>query len=154
MDSKNKFIIKQLTSQDLILFQELIFVFEDVFEMKNFAIPNQNHLQNLLDKPDFMVFVALLENKVVGGLTAYILPSVYFSGSDVYLYDLAVKTEHQRKGIGRQIIIELKEYCRQLGHREIFVQADIDDQHALDFYKATGGQPANVIQYSYGLTNE
>lgn len=77
MESKNKFIVRQLTSQDLNLFQELIFVFEEVFEMQNFTIPNKNHLQNLLDKPDFMVFVALLENKVVGGLTASFLPLIF-----------------------------------------------------------------------------
>lgn len=98
MESKNKFIVRQLTSQDLNLFQELIFVFEDVFAMQNFTIPNQNHLQNLLDKPDFMVFVALLENKVVGGLTAYILTSYFFQSSDVYILDLAIKREFQRKG--------------------------------------------------------
>ncbi|MGH2564550.1 MAG: hypothetical protein ACRDE5_08555, partial [Ginsengibacter sp.] len=81
MVSTNKFIVRQLTRQDINLFQELVFVFENVFEMQNFKIPGQNHLQNLLNKPDFMAFVALFENKVVGGLTAYILTSYFVKSS-------------------------------------------------------------------------
>lgn len=46
--------IKKLSASDLDQFIELIRVFEDVFEMKNFQIPNSNYLQTLLERDDFL----------------------------------------------------------------------------------------------------
>ena len=46
--------------------------------------------------------MAVLDNVVVGGLTAHVLPSAYSASAEVYIYDLGVKAEMQRKGIGTQ----------------------------------------------------
>jgi aminoglycoside 3-N-acetyltransferase I len=154
MASTNKFLVRKLTPQDINLFQELVFVFEDVFEMRNFKIPDLNHLQNLLDKPDFMAFVALLENKVVGGLTAYILTSYFVTSSDVYILDLAIKTEFQRKGLGRKLMEKTIEHCKNQNMNVMFVQADEEDQHAIDFYHSLGGIPGKAINFDYPLTNK
>ncbi len=56
--------IKKLGYQDLDKFIELIRVFEDVFEMKNFTIPDKNHLQNLLEKDSFFVFNKMVLHKL------------------------------------------------------------------------------------------
>jgi aminoglycoside 3-N-acetyltransferase I len=141
----------KLTNNDLKKLIQLIRVYEEVFEMKNFSLPGTAHLQSLLAKEQMIFYVALLDNHVIGGLTAHTLPSVYFESNEIYIYDLAVKTEYQRKGIGTQLINELKVYCKSLGNKEIFVQADLDDKYALDFYNATGGTPENVIHFSYDL---
>lgn len=42
--------IKKLSLHDLDLFKQLIHGFEDVFEMKNFKIPADDHLQKVLAK--------------------------------------------------------------------------------------------------------
>ena len=55
--------IEKLNHNDINKFIELIRVFEDVFEMKNFEMPSEIHLQQLLQKDDFFVFVALLEQQ-------------------------------------------------------------------------------------------
>jgi ribosomal protein S18 acetylase RimI-like enzyme len=128
----------------------LVRLYAEVFETQSFTMPSAGYLQALLEKEHVMFFTALSGGEVVGGLTAYVLPSVYFEKSEIYIYDLAVATEYQRKGIGRQLINALKEYCKEAG-REIFVQADIEDQHAIDFYKATGGRSEDVIHFSYDL---
>ena len=142
---------RKLTNKDLPVLTALVRIYEEVFEMKEFAMPPSSHLQSLLEKDQLIFFVALSDHQVIGGLTAYILPSVYSESSEVYVYDLAVRTEYQRTGIGRKLIDELKTYCRLLGSKEIFVQADLEDQHAIDFYRATGGQSENVIHFSYVL---
>jgi ribosomal protein S18 acetylase RimI-like enzyme len=142
---------RKLSYEDLPVLTALIKVYEEVFEMKDFRMPSAGHLQSLLEKEHIIFFVALSGSQVIGGLTAYVLPSVYFESSEVYVYDLAVKTEYQRKGAGRTLIDELKTYCRNLGSKEIFVQADLEDQHAIDFYRATGGISEDVIHFSYGL---
>lgn len=144
----------KLTENDLNVLLEQVELYAEVFEMTDFKMPSSVYLQTLLEKEHIIFFVAVADEKVIGGLTAFVLPSVYFAAAEVYVYDLAVKAEHQRKGIGTQLIAELKNYCATLGHKEIFVQADREDQHAVDFYRKTGGLPEDVIHFSYALTNE
>ncbi|MDQ2719424.1 MAG: GNAT family N-acetyltransferase [Bacteroidota bacterium] len=144
---------KKLSQADITKLTELINIYADVFDTENFSIPNKEYLQTLLDKENIVFCVALLDNLVIGGLTAYILPSVYYPSSQVYIYDLAIKQNMQRQGIGKKLILFLKNYCTEFGHKEIYVQADIEDQNAIDFYKATGGHSEKVIHFTYDLTS-
>lgn len=143
--------VKKLESKDIDLFIELINLFEDVFEMQDFIAPEKAYLQRLLKKDSFFVFVAFLDHHLVGGLTAYTLEQYYSTKPLVYIYDLAVKTEFQRQGIGKNLIESITDYCEKEGVEEVFVQADEEDDYALDFYRATGGLPEKVVHFSYPL---
>jgi len=143
--------IIKLEAKDIDIFKELIRLFEDVFEMKNFKLPDENHLQQLLEKDSFFAFVALIDNKVVGGLTSYTLQQYYSRLPLVYIYDLAVKTEFQRQGIGRMLLSGIINYCREIGIEEVFVQADEEDNNAIEFYHSTGAVAEKVIHFSYPL---
>ena len=143
--------IKKLDAQAVDKFIELLHVFAVEFEMESFQMPSRNHLQQLLDQPDFWVFVALIDDKIVGGLTTYILRQYYIEKPLVYLYDLAVSAQFQRQSVGRQLLAGLTEHSRLIGADEIFVQADSDDVVALDFYRATGGNAQPVIHFTYLL---
>ena len=127
----------------------MLTLFEQVFEMKDFKMPGEKHLKKLLGSKNFVVFIALDENVVIGGLTAHILPSYYSESSEVYIYDLAVKTNFQRKGIGKKLLLALTAYCRENNYKAFFVQADEADGHALEFYSATGGLPEKVVHFNY-----
>lgn len=143
--------IKKLGPEETDQFAALINVFEEVFDMENLLAPDPEYLENLLRKESFMAYVATFGDRIIGGLTAYVLPSYYFQSSEVYIYDLAVDTPFQRKGTGRKLIEAIKTDCKALGLREVFIQADGIDQHALDFYHATGGKSAEVVHFSYPL---
>jgi aminoglycoside 3-N-acetyltransferase I len=129
----------------------LLHVYKTVFELPVYTIPPETHLQTLLDNPAIIFLAAYSENQVVGGLTAYVLPSVYAEKPEMYLYDLAILTDHQRKGIGKQLLEELKNHARSLNVSEIYVQADIVDAGALAFYRATGGIEEDVRHFGYPL---
>ncbi|WP_018476242.1 GNAT family N-acetyltransferase [Pontibacter roseus] len=143
--------ILKLEQQDIHHFIALVHVFEDVFEMEPFAIPDTEYLQALLAKPDFMAFAALEQNTVVGGLTAYVLHQYYSVMPLVYIYDLAVKRDFQRQGIGSRLIQSVTDYCQQRGFEEVFVQADKVDDYALDFYRSTGATEEQVVHFYYPL---
>ena len=143
--------IKKLGNHEIDKFKELIRLFEDVFEMENFEMPDENYLEQLLEKDSFFVFVALLQDKVVGGLTSYTLQQYYSKLPLVYIYDLAVKTEFQRKGIGKMLISGLTNYCREIGIEEVFVQADEVDDFAIKFYHSTGATAEKVVHFYYPL---
>ena len=105
--------------------------------MENFSMPDNEHLLNILTKKDFMAFVAIKENKIIGGLTAYTLDQYYSRKPLAYIYDLAVLTNYQRQGIGKQLIAEITKYCAVQGYEEVFVQADKVDDYAIEFYRKT-----------------
>ena len=145
--------VAKLGSQDLDKFVALIQVFEAVFEMKNFTLPATEHLQNILSKPGFMVFVAEKEHEVIGGLTAYTLDQYYSEKPLAYIYDLAVKTAYQRQGVGKKLMAALTKYCYENGFEEVFVQADKVDDYALDFYRSTPiTNEEQVVHFTYSLT--
>jgi aminoglycoside 3-N-acetyltransferase I len=143
--------IQQLLPGDISAFAGLLGVFEDVFEMKDFLPPEEAWLSTLLHQKEFAVFVARDGDTVIGGLTAYVLKSYYAESSEVYLYDLAVATPYQRKGIGRKLLLALTGFCRQNNFREFFVQANEVDTHALEFYRSTGGTPEKVVHFNYPI---
>ena len=57
-------------------------------------------------------------------------------------------------GIGSKLIKELKEISCSNGDKEIFLQADIEDKYAIDFYNKIGGIPENVIHFSFSCNKE
>lgn len=129
--------IKKLSHLEVDQFQALIQLFEKVFEMDPFQMPPEEKLRRLLQIPGFMVFVAFLEQQVVGGLTVYTLEQYYSNKPLAHVYDLAVSEAYQRKGIGRQLMAAVLDHCKAAGYAEVFVQAETADQYALDFYRST-----------------
>lgn len=136
---KNKHLIIKLEPHDLMLFRNLLILFNEIFESENETIPGDLYLKSLLANPNFIVFVLMIEGNVVGGVTAYLLPKYYSEASELYLYDVAIHPDLQRQGLGRGLIETVKQYC--FGHKisEAFVDAHEEDKHAFEFYQSTGG---------------
>ena len=141
----------KLAEDDLDAFIDLVTVFEEVFEMEHFRMPPRDYLQRLLRKENFSVFVVKLDGAVIAGLTAYTLDTYYSEGSYLYVYDLAVLAKHQRKGIGKKLMQAVVDHYRGTTVEEVFVQADLVDDYAVDFYRATGAREEQVVSFSYFL---
>ena len=147
--NRNMLKIKRLSKSDLPTFKLLINLFNIVFEEDQPMIGSDANLSKLLGDHHFTAIVALYEHEVVGGLTAYELPMYYSDSSEMFLYDLAVKPAYQRKGVGKRLIQNLKEYCNRNRIKEFFVLAHEEDEHAIEFYRATGGKSENVVNFLY-----
>ncbi|WP_128545256.1 GNAT family N-acetyltransferase [Larkinella soli] len=143
--------VRKLTQEDAEPFLDLIHLFRDVLETGPEAGVRPEHRQRLLERADFMVFVARLDHQVVGGLTAYVLMQIHSEKPVVYLYDIAVHPTWQGQGIGTELLRQLMQYCGRLGMEELFVQADQEDTQAIDFYRTTGGAARQVIHFTYPL---
>ena len=130
----------------------LMEVFEDVFETESGQKPSSDHLIKLLNQEGFITIVAKIEGRVVGGLTLYVLDQYISEKPLAYLYDFAVLTQFQRKGIGSRLIDFTKSYCRKQGFEELYVQVDKVDLFAIEFYRSTNPSSEDrVIQFSYHL---
>ena len=145
----NTLEIKQLTDANLPIFKLLINLFNTVFEEDQSNKGSDRNLLSLLGNRHFIGMAALVENEVVGGLTAYEIPMYYSDSSEIFLYDLAVDPQYQRLGIGKRLMQSLSEYCLKQGIKEFFVMAHEEDEHAIDFYRATGGKSEKVINFLY-----
>ncbi|MBV7533128.1 GNAT family N-acetyltransferase [Chitinophaga sp. sic0106] len=142
--------ISRLTAAELPAFISILHIYEAVFEMEEFTVPAENYLHRLLSNKDFIVLAAKeADGKVLGGLTAYVLPSYFEETAEVYLYDLAVDPAEQRRGLGSLLLNGLRDYCQQENIGEFFVQAMEGDTEAMRFYNATGGKPMRVVHYDY-----
>jgi GNAT superfamily N-acetyltransferase len=149
---KEKYVtikIKKLGAVNIDEFMALIRLFEDVFEMKNFIMPDEKHFRHLLIKDSFIVFAALQDDRVVGGVTAYSLMQYYTTRNAVFLYDLAVDKAMHRQGVGRKLLNALKEYCREENSEVMFLEADETDNPAIEFYRSTGATESKGYFFSY-----
>lgn len=149
MNTNAEFEIRQLTRADISAFKQLITVFNMVFEEDESAIGSESYLEKLLGSHNFIAMAAFAENEVVGGLTAHELPLYYSDTSEIFVYDVAVKREFQRLGIGKRLLHGLREYCREHGINEFFVFAHEEDEQAVEFYHYTGGKSERVINFIY-----
>jgi aminoglycoside 3-N-acetyltransferase I len=92
----------------------------------------------LLRSDHFIALVAMHDGNVVAGLTAYELKKAERERSEIYIYDLAVKAEHRRRGIATALITELKAIAKTRRAYVIFVQADYVDPPAIALYTKLG----------------
>ena len=138
------FRVERLSASDRerarALFRTLSEVFEEDAEPLDDA-----WIDRLLAREDFWALAAFNDDAILGGLTAHTLPMTRGPFSEVFIYDIAVRAEHQRKGVGRLLVEEL----RRMTADEVFVPADNEDTHALDFYRALGGAAAPVTIFTF-----
>ncbi|MBC8164852.1 MAG: GNAT family N-acetyltransferase, partial [Bryobacteraceae bacterium] len=127
---------------------ELFVLFADVFEQEYQEL-TPPYLARLLSRAEFWAVAAMAGDHIVGGITAHCLPMTLSEESELFIYDLAVRAEHQRKGIGRALVARLLDWAAVEGIRTAFVPADNEDTHALDFYRAVGGRESAVTIFLF-----
>ena len=149
MAGNDDIAVRRLGVQDRQLARTTFALMVEVFGEAP-AFLSDEHLNRLLARPDFWSFAALENDTVVGGLTAHTLTMTAYEGREVFLYDIAVASDYQRRGIGRRLIEALRREARSDGISTVFVLADDEDAEALDFYRALGGRPSKVTLFEFG----
>jgi aminoglycoside 3-N-acetyltransferase I len=140
--------LKRLKAGDRELAKVLFSVMAEVFAEGSEEL-SDGYIDRLLGREDFWAIAAFAGNDIVGGLTAHTLPMTRAEYSEIFIYDIAVRSEHQRKGIGRRLVEELRAQAADMGITDLFVPADNEDAHALDFYRAIGGEGAPVTIFTF-----
>jgi aminoglycoside 3-N-acetyltransferase I len=146
--------IKKLDIQEISEFQDLINIFKDVFDNDR-PMPNSIYLRKLLLNQDFMAFVVKVKNKVIGGLTIYVLHSYYAEKPIAYIYDVGITPSHQGQGLGKLLISEVCRYCKANGFEDAYVEAEADDIKAISFYRKTKySNEMNATHFTYAFDYE
>lgn len=141
--------VRRLRSGDSREARALFALMEEVFETPGAPLGDR-YLQNLLEDDRFWALAAYDGDRVVGGLTAHTLPMTRSESSEIFCYDLAVRGDVQRRGVGRRLMAELRGQAAASGIGVLFVPAENEDEHALHFYRAVGGVPSPVTFFTFG----
>jgi aminoglycoside 3-N-acetyltransferase I len=140
---------KRLTPDDRDPARRLFALMAEVFAEGHEPL-GDDYLDRLLHREDFWAIAAFTDDDdLIGGLTAHTLPMTRAEASEIFLYDIAVRGDHQRKGVGRLLMMHLRQEAASIGVEDVFVPADDEDAHALDFYRALGGVPSPVTIFTF-----
>ena len=92
-----------------------------------------------------IVFVAQIENKIVGYLAGSICePISYITESFAELDNMCIDNEYRRFGIGTLLISSFKEYCKEKKIQNIKVTASAKNSRAIQFYIKNGFEDYNI----------
>jgi aminoglycoside 3-N-acetyltransferase I len=140
---------KRLTSDDRELARRLFVLMAEVFAAEHEPL-GDGPLDRLLRREDFWAIAAFAnDDDLIGGVTAHTLPMTRAEASEIFVYDIAVRVDYQRKGVGRLLMTRLRREAASIGIQDVFVPADNEDVHALDFYRALGGVPSPVTFFTF-----
>jgi aminoglycoside 3-N-acetyltransferase I len=148
--------IVELTPSHIRELNALRTVFAEAFEAEETyatAPPSDAYLARLLSRPHFIALVAIHDDAVVGGLTAYQLEKYETEHSEIYLYDLAVLEPHRRRGIATALIAHLRGIAAERGASVVFVQADHGDEPAIALYTKLGTRE-DVMHFDIAVLKE
>lgn len=133
--------VVQLSPDDVSVMSSVLDLFATEFDDPHSYSanrPSREYLETLLARDSFIVLAALVDERAVGALAAYVLDKFEQQRSEVYIYDLAVSESWRRKGIATGLIEALQEIARRRGAYVIFVQADYGDEPAIALYTKLG----------------
>ncbi len=144
--------VSRLTATDIGRARELFVLMTSLLEAEAEPL-SDGYLARLLRRDDFWALAASVEGRVVGGLTAHVLPMTRGELAEVFVYDLAVAAEYRRQGIGRDLVAAVRALAESAGIPVVFVPAGGDDARAAAFYRAAGGTPEAATIFTFGSTS-
>jgi glucosamine-phosphate N-acetyltransferase len=109
------------------------------------ALRKSSHLKpkkanTIFDKisknPDYVIYVAIRDEKVIGATTLLIEQKFIHDGGKVgHIEDVVVRKEYQGKGVGKKIVNELLKYAEKKGCYKTILDCSDD---LIPFYKNLG----------------
>lgn len=121
----------------------------DVFD-EDPAPLSLDYVTRLLRDDSFWAIAAFEDDEPIGCITAHEMAMTRHERTELFIYDLAVRVDRQRRGIGRRVVERLLADADDRRIGVVFVPADDDDAHALAFYERIGGRPAKVTMFDLG----
>lgn len=135
--------VKRICADDLPLMRAVNALYAKAFEAPSdypADQPDDAYLRRHLVDPNVIALAALTGERIVGGLTGYVLPKLEQARSELYIYDLAVAEDWRRKGLATALIEATKTIGRDSGAWVVFVQADYGDDPAIALYTKLGAR--------------
>ncbi|MEY3219887.1 MAG: hypothetical protein RIT27_1244 [Pseudomonadota bacterium] len=111
----------------------------------------QHGLILLLESEQTVVFVAELENQIIGMCSLQILISTAQGSKVGLIEDVIITKNYQKQGIGNQLLETVKNWAKQQGLTRLQLLADKTNYNALDFYQKNDWKTTQLIALRYLL---
>lgn len=98
------------------------------------------YLYDFLSNDRNYIFVAMVDEQVVGLLYSYRLQRIDRKQDSMFFYEIEVDKEFRNLGIGSRLIEELKELCRKENIMKMWVGTNRSNLPAMRMYTKTGGK--------------
>jgi aminoglycoside 3-N-acetyltransferase I len=142
--------VRRLLAADLTLARATVEMMSAVFDEETGGPLSDHYLAAVLTQQDRLwLYAAIIDGQPVGGLTAHQLPMTRAEATELLIYDLAVRADHQRQGVGRAVIDQLLVDAAAAGIGEVWVPAEDEDRHAIEFYRRVGGSAQAVTVFTF-----
>lgn len=105
-------------------------------------------LREIASNPSHVIFVAVLDDRIVGATTLLIEQKFIHQGGKVgHIEDVVVSKEHQGKGIGEKVMVAALDYAKKKGCYKTIL--DCDD-NVKPFYEKIGFEKhSNGMRYNH-----
>lgn len=104
------------------------------------------YLDEISDLQRFVGFVFEEEGEILGAVFAN--EQVWWSGDELYIYELYVSNKHHKQGIGKQLIAALENHVQE-NNLEGITLLTSNKTPAPDFYKHLGFEKAEYMDYYF-----
>jgi aminoglycoside 3-N-acetyltransferase I len=141
-------LIRRLAAGDRELARATFAMMAEVFDEPRRPLPD-DYVDALLARADFWALAAVEGDEPLGGITAHVLPMTRSPSRELFVYDVAVREDRQRRGIGRAMLVELTALAARAQIESVFVAVADEDVHAMDFYRGVGGAESAVTMFSF-----
>ncbi|WP_181770078.1 GNAT family N-acetyltransferase [Bradyrhizobium sp. UNPF46] len=100
------------------------------------------------------LFVALLEDRVVGMIAWILTHELYSAQAGLYISDIAVHADARRKGVGKALMMKAKEWASGQGVTKLGWDVWKHNASAMQFYQRLGAAPdTEAVPHLLLLTN-
>lgn len=143
---------RRILPGEIAAFRKMNAIFSDVFgEPENYADhpPGDAYAHDWLANPANIAILGLVDDEPAGAIGAYVLQKFEQARAEVYIYDLAVRERHRRKGVASAMIAETRRVARECGAWTVFVQADIipEDEPARALYRKLSHSEITALHF-------
>lgn len=138
--------IKTITT--ILELQALMEVFAIAFESEYHT--DDRYLANMFENSSTILIGAYGHTNLIGGLVAFEIYPIH-GKKEIYIYDIAMHPDYQKQGIGTHLIDYLKDEAQNRGIDTIFVEAESEDEGAVAFYRAIGGEEVKVNHFNFKI---
>ena len=120
----------------------------DVFDEGGSGL-HREYVQRLLADVNVWLYAAFAGSVPVGGFSAHVVPMTRSMSSELFIYDIAVRADLQRQGIGRLLVDAARLDAARAGLESVWVLAEVEDEHAVAFYRRQGAEPTEAIMFTW-----
>jgi len=95
-------------------------------------------IKKLLATENYVILVAELDDRIVGFIDYYILPSIWEKWNEATINNLFIHKNYQGGGIGSRLLEEVIKRTDEIGIVELHIGTEKDNERAIRLYKKHG----------------